>query len=154
MTDIVERLEVVGGTLRDWSDNNYETANRCNGDVGSSFQTAGDELAEWSDTIEEVATKIQEQAAEIERLRNPWVPIDDIPDEWKNSNGPNGGYVDVINSAGCRFPDAEYVSRWGVIEGRFDVASNKLEWFWRSASGNQISEPKFAMLPPKGPSHE
>ena len=79
---------------------------------------------------------------------SPWVAIDDIPKEWVDEGGPNEGYVDVINSAGCRFPDARQATVYSTVNGRY---SPETKLIWISASGHEIFEPTHAMIPTKTP---
>lgn len=64
--------------------------------------------------------------------------LSEVPQHWIDENRSNGGYVDIFNRSGARFPD----STWK--EGYNGFA-------WHSASGYEISEPTHAMLSPNPP---
>ena len=74
----------------------------------------------------------------ISRLQSPaqgWVAIDDpIVETWADPDGPNEGYVDIGNRAGCRFPDSTWFESYNGFA-------------WHSDSGFEICNPTHAMLP-------
>jgi len=98
------------------------------------------------ETLDAAITRLQSQSD------NPWVKIDNpIVETWKDADGPSEGYVDIANKAGGRFPNATYEIEHETHGGRY---TGQTRGFWQSASGHEVSEPAFAMLPIAPPKTE